>query len=1352
MAEKNQGGDPQVIRVQKFFGDAEWKPNAEPIEVGAAGYMKLSNLMFDGKRLEVVDGATIADPRGVAWPDYEHFSAGGSGWTEVDTSARATLTTSNVNVSGLLNTDTLKVYREMSGTYPMRGRWAIAFKLYVYATSTSGAVFDAACCMSSDGEPSSQTEQLPGLRAKVECGAASFDISLITHNDSDTISGLAYGTLHEFVLVFDGYQNNTGHLYLTDSDYLGITDSASVDCVDSIYKMKYVFATASGDGAGAIGANYYVSLLRIIGLDEYIESLGHLFVSRADSSYTYALVDGGVYRSSEDVPFSFSSTFMFSNDAQWTDADDAGTGFFTRGLDETILYTNGAESCIASGDERRVDAAYVVAPVSETLTSGISFTAPDQIDHDRGAHWFDLGFRAGMTIEVDGSTNNDGFFTIETISDSTITVVEQGVITEASASCTVKAGRHSFRKMIDVTEIVNGDSQSSDEYISITSINDETLKAWIDFDNNSTDKSYVGATFSLLPGGTPPTYATGGAEKVGSHSILFDAANSQYVQSATGSDEYSPEGDTWSVDFWVKLAAGSTGVDSGLFGVYEDANNFLSVRYDWDGSNAAIEMTLKESGSVILNLKTPNNTSLSTPSWVHVCCGRGWGGDGDVFFIALDGDVVATKGSDITFSLSTPKIEIGRAYDNGASAYDYADGYIDELVYKIGDCRFTVPFSTPDGYPTPISKWNLLLMSTRPLSGCKMYVKAANTSNSAMSFYHWVGNNFKSVSSISDGTTSVAGKSLSGTGSVSWTSTVDTARRFYVDDTLLFAYLMEQSGGADADIYQVTLNAPFQKIVDNWDAVFRTPIKAIVEDGGVIKDYTYEVNDDTLSSTAFAMDVSSLAVKTDKIRVWFTERQTAIVVKMVPGDENDQATIAHVSYNTKNGFRSVHAMRDTTNSGLSIGSLSQSGGFFWAGDDYDDEIRTEDHEVSGYCYEITFSGTAIGADVNIDRILGVPAAIEVDGFRSAVRFRDRVFLLNRETHHEVNRIDYCLAGATDVWSGQETSRDGFQSLYVGSGQPLTCGAVLFNRYGSNYIDTMLVLSAVETSLVTGTGPDDFRVYPVSSGVGSVGCPAPKTLVTAEVGFEVTGGAQRNIAMWLSYSGPVMFDAATIIPIGGVDVFFQPNKAPSWVSCIDYNNIDKAVGWYDPAYRIYYLIVPTGAETFIGLGFQLVEKKWFQFSPGLLRPRCATLVEGANGDRYPYIGCDGGFLYRWGYGQTWDGAYIDWQVETGDFSPTGSFWDVTTLDWLNLLHTWGGNANGGVMTIYHGADGGVTDSALKTITAANSTLTIKKDSERVGNKTCWLHRLNFYGVGGSAGSKRSGLVAWEAQFIPEREDK
>ncbi|MFH1641503.1 MAG: hypothetical protein ABIC04_01235, partial [Nanoarchaeota archaeon] len=302
-------------------------------------------------------------------------------------------------------------------------------------------------------------------------------------------------------------------------------------------------------------------------------------------------------------------------------------------------------------------------------------------------------------------------------------------------------------------------------------------------------------------------------------------------------------------------------------------------------------------------------------------------------------------------------------------------------------------------------------------------------------------------------------------------------------------------------------------------------------------------------------------------------------------------------------------------------------------------------------------------EIVIDLVSGIPTQQSINSYKFPASYKNRLLLCGADADKQGNRVDYSAANIPQALNGDESSKDGEQSLFFGTSDGLTCGTQLYNRFGSSIITSWLALKNHETYLLTGDGPEDFQIFTVSL---TVGCPAPLTLDNAEVGFVVSENVERNVAIWLSSSGPMMFDGAVLVPIRGIDMYFDPNET----ACINFDYIENSRGWFDAVYKEYNLLIPSGVgqttnnKWFV---YDLSKKKWYEKSTSAAeRPQCAFRVIDEYGTQYIYSGIDTGYMMLLEDSTSWDGIGITQNVASGDLWPTGSIWDQTRIRRVKIV--------------------------------------------------------------------------------------
>ena len=614
------------------------------------------------------------------------------------------------------------------------------------------------------------------------------------------------------------------------------------------------------------------------------------------------------------------------------------------------------------------------------------------------------------------------------------------------------------------------------------------------------------------------------------------------------------------------------------------------------------------------------------------------------------------------------------AYSNGESTYVWAgnekrvDGF-----FTCTDSSRSNPIDKTDAVSNTLStdatdyisvgvtagRQHWVVFSSRPLQGVKYYVKTANTADATLSCTYWNGTTMAAVANSSDGT-SASGKTLAATGTFSFDSTVGNAKPFHFSGMYMYAYQFAMSAG-NADIYMVTVDAPFQKIVDVWDGVLRQPIQFQFYTGSEYRDFTLEVNEDSYTGYEIGAVLDGMT-KSGKVIVMFDERMAAIKWKMAAGLTNTNTSAVTIKYWNGSAFATVGTVTDTTLAG-GTDTLGQTGMTSWTPPAETLEAPVDLFGVYGYAYEITVSATLSGTadddadELVVDRVTGIPAQKTMRGCKFPSFYKNMLLLCGDIAGKQGNRVDYSMPYSPDVYNGELSSMDQTQSLYFGDSEQLTAGCELFNRVGNNIISAWVALKEGSTYLLVGDSPEDFQIHPVSA---NIGCPAPLTLVTAEVGYDMAQDVTRNIAIWLSNSGPVVYDLAVITPLRGIDKFFKPEDP----ECINWDCIENSRGWFDQLNKEYNLEFPSGAGQITcnkWVAYDLIRKKWFEKDPEYSEfPQCGFSVMSAEGVKYIYGGIDTGYMIRLEYGPTWGDDGITQILETGDFFPTGNSWDMTRI--------------------------------------------------------------------------------------------
>ncbi|MBI5843731.1 MAG: hypothetical protein HZB23_03575 [Deltaproteobacteria bacterium] len=952
-----------------------------------------------------------------------------------------------------------------------------------------------------------------------------------------------------------------------------------------------------------------------------------------------ALGRGRVFENRAEPP----ATGEFEAEVLWEDDEEATSGAFSTGPDGSAIYANGREICIWNGPDMKVAACFLLTDVTVTA-SDISFASSGDTIASATVDFWAAGFRPGVRITISGSASNNNTVTVLSISgtgNKTLAVLEDVIVTEsAGAAVTITALPYENREngVLDVTEAVNNNLKTTGNTMQLGGGNDAYTKCLLHFDGShgatSTTDSSASAHPVTFSGNAKLTTVD---KKFGASSLALDGAG-DYVSMADSADWHLGTG-PFSIDFWVNFNVLPGAYPNGAF-VFEqrvDAlnsfslllrNNFLTF---WIGNGSYLSANTAHFAE-----------GFSTGRWYHLAFCRDSTGK---WYLFVDGKTVFAvwPGGIVNIPDFAAPLEIGRGA-GGGSTYLYVNGRIDEFRWSKGVCRWTADFTLPvNQYMTPSKSF--LAFSTRPIKGARALLSASNNETGAsVAVSAWNGNTMAALD-VTDGS---SGFSVD-RGAISFPSTCGMARPMNFGGLFLYAYLFSLSAGS-AEICRLTLDAPFQKLGDVWDGVNRTAIAFHVYTGSADKDYTLEVAEASSALYPIAADLSALATS-GYVTVIFEERMAGLVFSMIAGSTNASTARPTVSFLGPAGWVGLGAPRDGTMLGASMNwvSLGQSGVMAWNPPNETEESPASLFGVNGYAYRIAFSA-ALSADVKIDSCFGIPAgkAPRACDFPSA--YGGRLLLCGYSEGGEGGRVDYSAPSAPEVNNGELSSDGGKQALYFGGNEPLVAGIEMFNRFGNDVHSFWLGLKKTETFILTGSNPDDFAVRLVS---GSIGCVSAKALCAAEMGFEVNQGLGRNVAFWLSASGPVVFDGAVLTPLGGLERFFDEDSS----DFVNPDDLDCAVMFYDSAHGELNLLLPLNdsTEPDFWAVFDLKKRAWFAKNPGEGNfPVCAVPVSSRGGVRFVYGGRRYGHVLRLEHGPTWDGTAITCELETGDLLLAGAW--------------------------------------------------------------------------------------------------
>jgi hypothetical protein len=739
--------------------------------------------------------------------------------------------------------------------------------------------------------------------------------------------------------------------------------------------------------------------------------------------------------------------------------------------------------------------------------------------------------------------------------------------------------------------------------------------------------------------------------KFGIASGYFDGTG-DYVTVADHADFDFSADNTFTIDCWVRPETSAS--SHGIAGHDSGAADYFSCEVSATGD---VYFKVAVGGSV-QTINTTAGAVVVDDTWQHIA----FVGDGTNYAIFVGGVLKKKAAVSENMQNYTGANFFVAHFDQPASA-DFK-GWVDEFRVTKGVARWSTSSSegtqvfTPPAKPYAVQAVDWIIGFTRPLQGCKFYVATGseNTDTSTLSMKEWNGNSWTSVT-ITDNTAS-GGISLAQTGTVTWSSTVNTSKPKYLEGYLLYWYNFTLTAG-NAEIYYVTVDAPFQKIKDLWDGFYRNigSYKIYSDPGsGTIEYQDYTVNvftdeyDSNYDSTHTGAGLNSLVANTEWQVFGFSERMTGIYVKMVAGQDNQAAASTFtVSYWNGSAWSSVGTITDGTSDGTR--PYAKTGVILWnpVSEELEHRVQLAD-EIPLYYYKVV-SDVAFDATVRIYYASGIPAPQTIHSYKFPLNAKNRVMLCSRQDEHK-NSVLVGSGETTDVYNGVDST-----ILYFGDEKELTSAISLYSRLGSNIYDITLFYKAHQMFGLTGYTPDDFQPYEISN---TIGCVAPLTLKATIV--EVPEGGTRPIVIWQGANGLYIFDNTSPVLISrDIRNFFNKNESNARKLHASY--VANSIGFIDHDNLEYHWLFADGASTGTlnrEWVFDLVRHRWFEIERSA-DLQCGFDVEDLNGNKYAYGCIDTGYMERLENGNTSDGSNITAEFQIGDIAPVdGSIMYLTQI--------------------------------------------------------------------------------------------
>ena len=609
----------------------------------------------------------------------------------------------------------------------------------------------------------------------------------------------------------------------------------------------------------------------------------------------------------------------------------------------------------------------------------------------------------------------------------------------------------------------------------------------------------------------------------------------------------------------------------------------------------------------------------------------------------------------------------------------------------------------------------VLVGSTRPLQGVWFYVDPLNCNSTPghISCKTWNGvtATWDTCAVATDTTRNIINTniSLAQSGEFTFSSTVGVTTPSWIEGYFVYWYQFYLPTGS-ASIYQITLNAPMQPIIDLWDGIYRT-VGAAYKMTSTRTDIAMQVFKDDYDTDITYANIGGLGTFSEPnncLEFAFPERQCGLFFSIPSDYQNSNACHMDLDYWNGSAYVTVGTITDGTSSGTI--SFAMPGTVTWNNVNISDETKTNKlvgnrrwtnfsdptttesfpgwigqasvyTSTALYYYRVRFSATLSGS-VRLNFVGGIPSQVEISGFSFPLYAANRI-MLGCDTTGQQNLLFISADGKPGVFNGSDSYR-----ILLGDDSPLTCGTSIFAQYASNIYNMALIFKKSETwSLVwtqstTGTEWTRFQISP------NVGCPAPRTLKTVSASFENNINTVKVIAIWRGEDGIYVSNGQSPLRVShDIDDVFDQTKP------LHVNNLMSNIecSFVDQHFLEYHWLWASNENTTLDQEFVLDLKTWKWYNIDRTtgnRLQCGIDVIDAYGNYYSYGFIDTGYMEWLESGTTFDGEPITNTLVTGELTLVeNDIFQETSITRFNLI-TLPKNVDT-MVTLLHTMDGAST---------------------------------------------------------------
>ena len=543
----------------------------------------------------------------------------------------------------------------------------------------------------------------------------------------------------------------------------------------------------------------------------------------------------------------------------------------------------------------------------------------------------------------------------------------------------------------------------------------------------------------------------------------------------------------------------------------------------------------------------------------------------------------------------------------GFLSYDYSEDTYNDFTRDVTDNQ-----STTKGLILGAVDDSLYICSPEIANTISLTLGTGiNTSEAVSTVSSWQSGAWTNRSATDN--TADSGKTLAKSGTFTWTpSSSDTMR--ILGGIMGYWYKISFSANLSnsVEVIHCKVNYNLTALTNKWSGIYQTPLTVIFYDDseGESVDYTVKL---TSESFGTYMEMAG-ATESDYIYVKSAIPLTGFGLGVADEYENTEASVFDQidDWDGDSWNAITTGIIDTTLNVTATASLAQTGTILWNAAGRTVKKRTMSFDsLPGYWYRLSWTAPmdGINESVRLFYLATVTFPEALFSYDGVVEFKGRAMYWGDPKYP--NRLRFSVVSRPDAVEEE------------GKSYTAEFGRMTKINRAIRFYNELLVFKEDSIWLLEGYAPENFGILRLTD---TVGCCAPKTVASIEVGFAgMHADEPLTIAIWVDTDGVYILDGRKPRKISEpIRQYFDTEYSTAIAAA----NLAKLQAFVDPLKNEYHLLLPNGTE----LVYNYVYEEWYPpwertVGASTSYVTCGLNFRGTDNRYYVYAGNSAGMVFK-----------------------------------------------------------------------------------------------------------------------------